>query len=121
MRTPVHTRLRTLREQLNLSQDKLGKKCGHNQNWISGRELGNVDLLADQALQIIDAMGLAGELIVLPAEHRELLGRLGDLDPTHAALAIRFALALSRLDEDAREMLEGMVDLAERQSRKAAG
>jgi transcriptional regulator with XRE-family HTH domain len=109
----IGERLRELREAVGVSQGELGKRCGHNQNWITGRETGKIDISLDDAILMATKLGYAADLIVLPGDPRELLEQLGALDPAGAAVALRIARVWRHLTRSERSILENALAVVE--------
>lgn len=107
----IGERLRGLRGDL--AQVALGARLGRNQRWISERERGVVDTSVEDAIEIADALGYAAELVIVPRRHGRILETLTALDPDGAALAMRLAAVWPTLEPGVRNMIEGMVAVAE--------
>lgn len=117
----IGERLRELREAQKVSQGDLGAKLQRNQRWISERERGTVGTTVDEATEIAEAIGYAGEFVVLPARYRELLGAMADADPRSVELAIRLLMAVPHLGDEVLGMVSAMVEQAEGAASRKTG
>ena len=114
-------RLKELREAARISQDALGKAIGKNQRWVSYRERGVARISVEEAKLIANSLGKSAGLVIADdiGAFLEAVEGAPPADVEAAALLLR---ALPHMDQQLREMVIAMFEMAlEKGEKRAAG
>jgi transcriptional regulator with XRE-family HTH domain len=118
----IGERLRKIREEVRpkVSQETLGKRLGRNQRWVSQRESGEVGCTVDEAVEMLDGLGFAAEIVVVPKDQKELIKQIASARPAGAAAAIRLARVWDSLEPGVRDLLEAAMSQAEQRQTESS-
>lgn len=98
-------RIREMREDRGLSQERLGEMIGHNKNYISRLEKQSRRFRVDQLYRLADALEchpaeLLDDSVALRADEAEIIGRFRGLGERDKGIAYRMIESLDQPTPD---------------------